>query len=191
MPLEFHASRQGPVLGEAMRSILVEHAVRYPKWSLDDLYKLLHQAALGSEHAITDEAPARAWLTQELGNLSPGPNDPLIDPISPDGLVIRVHLRPFASFHLDPEVLLTSFIRTARFFRGSPDTIVDFAHAAANLAREGVLPFGSDAIMTYVDELKTAGFPPVHHSPGFEEAYRPAYRVVSRVELPKEILAAA
>ena len=174
-----------------MRRILAAHAARYPHWAIDDLYKLLHQAALGSEHAVSDEARARDWLTQELGGLRLGPEEPLIDPISPAAEVVRVHLRPFVRRHLEGELLLGAFTRTAKQFQGSADWIVEYAETAAGLAREGLLRFGEDEVAEFVSRMKDAGFPAVHHSPGFEAEYRPAYRVVARHELPLEIIAAA
>ena len=174
-----------------MRRILTAHAARYPLWALDDLYKLIHQAAVGSEHAVSDEAHARDWLTRELAGLRPGPEEPLIDPISPGSEVLRVHLRPFVRLRLEGELLLQSFIRTAREFQGSADRIVEYAETAADLARGGLLSFDGDELAKFLARMKEAGFPAVHHSPAFEAEYRPADRVVARHELPPEIIAAA
>jgi hypothetical protein len=174
-----------------MRRILTAHAARYPHWALDDLYKLIHQAAVGSEHAVSDGAHARDWLTRELAGLGPGPEEPLIDSISPGSEVVRVHLRPFVRLRLEGELLLDAFIRTAREFHGSVERLVEYGETAADLAREGLLRFGADEVTQYVARMKEAGFPAVHHSPAFEAEYRPAYRVVARHELPPEIIAAA
>ena len=67
-----------------MRTILAGHARRYPRWTEEDLYKLVHQAALGSEHAVQDEALARERLAREIAVLGPGPEEPLLDPLSPE-----------------------------------------------------------------------------------------------------------
>jgi hypothetical protein len=174
-----------------MRRILADHAARYPLWALDDLYKLLHQAALGSEHAVRDEALVRDWLTQEIASLSAGPEEPLIDSISPGGEVVRVHLRPYGLRQLEPEVLLDGFLRTAREYRGLADHLVEYARIAVSAAHEGILPFGANEIAEYATGQEQAAFPTVHHSPVFEAAYRPAYRVVARSVLSAEILAAA
>jgi len=174
-----------------MRRILIAHATRYPHWALDDLYKLIHQAALGSEHAVSDEAHARERLTQELAGLGPGLEELLIDPISPASDVVRVHLRPFVRLRLEGEQLLDAFIRTAREFHGSADRVVEYANTAADLAREGLLRFDGDGVTEFVARMKEAGFPAVHHSPAFEAEYRPAYRVVARHKLPPDIIAAA
>jgi hypothetical protein len=80
-----------------MRTLLLDHAHRYPFWELSDLYKLLHQAALGAEHALTNEAHVWEWLVRELADLEP------------DGTLVLVHLRPFAHLGLDPKLLLTAF----------------------------------------------------------------------------------
>jgi hypothetical protein len=174
-----------------MESILIDHAHRYPNWAVADLYKLIHQAALGSEHAIRDEAHAREWLARELTQLGPGPDEPLIDPISPGGQVVRVHLRPFASLRLDEETLLKAFVLTANEFKGSPDRLLEYADVAEKLGGEGLLPIEFGEVSRCVAGMHAAGFPAVHHSPKYEEAYRPAYRVVVRELLTAEILTAA
>ena len=46
--------------------ILVNQVSRYPQLEPRDLYKLAHQAALGSEHALTDQVGVRRWLEREL-----------------------------------------------------------------------------------------------------------------------------
>jgi len=173
-----------------MRDILIDHARRYPRWALEDLYKLVHQGAMGSEHAVIDEARAREWLTRELADLRSGPDEPLLDPISAGGLIVRVHLRPLVRLGLDAELLLGAFVRTAREFRGSTESIeVGFAEAAG-LARDGLLAFGVADVRSLVARMRTVGFPAVRHSAVFRAEYHPAYRVVARAFLPWELPAA-
>jgi hypothetical protein len=174
-----------------MRRILTAHAERYPLWALDDLYKLIHQASMGSEHALSDEAQARDWLTREFASLGQGPEEPLIDIISPLGQLVRVHLRPFVRLRIDGELLLKAFVRTAERFQGSADRILEYAETAADLARACFLRFDGHEVTRYMLRMKDAGFPAVHHSPEFTAAYRPAYRVIARHELPAEISTAA
>jgi len=173
-----------------MRDILIDHARRYPRWALEDLYKLVHQGAMGSEHAVIDEARAREWLTRELADLRSGPDEPLLDPISAGGSIVRVHLRPLVRLGLDAELLLGAFVRTAREFRGSTESIeVGFAEAAG-LARDGLLAFGVADVRSLVARMRTVGFPAVRHSAVFRAEYHPAYRVVARAFLPWELPAA-
>lgn len=172
-----------------MRSILIDHSHRYPEWAEDDVYKLTHQAAMGSEHAVTDGSRAREWLLQELAGMGPGPDEPLIDPISPDSRIVRVHLRPLARLHLRPELLLGAFLQTAMQIPRSPETLAELAGVAIQLAVEGMLRLPSDRITERFAEMQADGYPAVHHSLVFTELYRPAYRVVAQDLLPKEIMA--
>jgi hypothetical protein len=105
--------------GIPMALLLRSHLTRYPLFTLKDLYKLLHQGVLGSEHAVTSEPAAREWLEREIAGLGPGPEEPLIDVIACDGRIARVHLRPFLAGGGDPEVLLRAFVHTANEHRRS------------------------------------------------------------------------
>jgi len=102
------------------RRILENHFLRYPQMQIADLYKLLHQAALGSEHAVRDERVARDWLEDELVEMGDGPDDPLMDPLTPDGQILRVHLRPYRRAGKKSEMLLKAFIQTANEWRSTP-----------------------------------------------------------------------
>lgn len=174
-----------------MRFIITDHAHRYPRWTLADLYKLIHQAALGSEHALANEPQARDWLMRELAQLGPGLNEPLLDPISPDGRIVRLHLRPFAQLQLDAEGLVRAFILTAQTFSRDTQRLREYAALANQLAHEGVLPFSPQQVSRYMAKAQALDFPAIHHSVRYREDYHPAYRVVAREMLPPEIVAIA
>jgi hypothetical protein len=173
-----------------MRDTLLRHAERYPLWGIDDLYKLIHQAAMGSEHAVADGTAARAWLVRELEVMGSGPEEPLVDPISTDGSVVRIHLRPYVRLGLDAEPLIAAFLRTAREFRKSVRVAEDGLAEAVRLADEGLVGLDREGIGRRAAQMKAACFPAVHHSAAYVAAYRPAYRVVARAFLPQELLAA-
>jgi len=170
-----------------LRPILIAHSNRYPRWSVVDLYKLIYQAAMGAEHAVFDEAGARQWLLDEIRNLGSGPEEPLVDIISPDDAVVRVHLRPFVRAGKNVEQLLDAFLHTAHEFLGSVQRLENYGRDAVQEATEGVFPFSADEVAAYMGRMKENGFPAVHHSPAFEAEYRPAYRVVARNFLPADI----
>jgi hypothetical protein len=174
-----------------MRPILIAHARRYPLWEADDLYKLIHQAAMGSEHALSDRGRARDSLRREIARLGPGPKEPLVDPISPDGEVVRVHLRPFAALQLSEAALLDAFIQTANHFPRSGERFDEYERVALQLAEEMVLAFPAKDLSVFMSGLRVSGLPAVHHSRRFEAEYAPAYRVVARELLPGELIAAA
>jgi hypothetical protein len=171
-----------------MRAILLNHAQRYPYLAVADLYKLIYQAAMGNEHAVTDENRVRDLLRQEIVDLTAGPPEALVDPISADHRIVRIHLRPYVDLGLDQEVLVNAFIMTARHFPGSLNSLSEYARIALQLAQEGVLPFAPEQFSGYIADQRTNGFPPVHHSQLYTEKYRPAYRIVARETLPKELV---
>lgn len=152
-----------------------------------DLYKLLHQATLGSEHAVHDEQAARDWLERELAEMGDGPDEPLLDPISPDGQIVRVHLRPYLRAGREPEALLHAFVRTANEFRGSKGKLKQYGASTARMATKGWLPFARREVEVFFTEIEKQGFPAVQHSKTYKRAYRPAYRVVAREYLLADI----
>lgn len=97
------------------QTLILQHLERYPGLEPADLYKLLHQATEGAEHAVSDRASASAWLQRELGSLGAGPTgeEPLIDPLGDAARYVRVHLRPYLRRGGDPDTLLEAFIATA------------------------------------------------------------------------------
>jgi hypothetical protein len=162
-----------------MQRIILDHLARYPLLEIRDLYKLLHQATQGSEHAVQDTDAARRWLECELREMGAGSEEPRMDPISEDSRVARIHLRPYLASGGDPTKLLEAFIRTANTFRGS---IVDLEQSwslAIQIAAHGLLPYQHQDMQSFFTRMRALNFPTVHHSPGYEAAYHPAYRVVA------------
>lgn len=164
--------------------ILRDHLRRYPLMQAEDIYKLLHQACLGSEHAVQDLEGVRRWLARELAEMGEGPDDPLIDPISPDASIVRVHLRPYVAAGYDPAQLLDAFVRTANGYRGAHEDLQRALDAVIALAEAGSLPLDARRLIELSRSLAAQGFPAIHHSDAYERLYRPAYRVVARACLP-------
>lgn len=165
---------------DAFRRILARHTVRHPKLEAQDLYKLVYQAAWGSEHAVADVSQARAWLEQEGAHLTEGPEEPVIEPISPDGQIVRVHLRPYVAQGGDLGVLLEAFTRTAQEYQGTTLQLRRYWRYVEQLAKEGAFGLAVDELSNLFAELEGRGFPALHHSKAYREAYRPAYRVIMR-----------
>jgi hypothetical protein len=166
-------------------SILTKQISRYPRMQLQDLYKLIHQGALGSEHAVHDKEGARKWLHRELQDLQNGPPEPIVDPIAPSGDIVRVNLRPYLHQGGDPDSLLETFIKTANEYRGSEEILRKNWAIARRMVSKGRLPFHLNEMDEFLNDLEREGFPAVHHSATYEEAYRPAYRVIATKYLPE------
>jgi len=163
-----------------LNQILTSYLARTPVMEVQDLYKLLHLAALGSGHIVRDERAVRSWLERELDEMGTGPDDPLIDPLSPDGQILRVHLRPYKREGKNPDKLLQAFIRTANEWFGSPEKLKEYGALAGQMAEKGGFPFSEKEFHSYFAEMESRGFPAVHHSEVYEQLYHPAYRVVAR-----------
>ncbi|UCD37558.1 MAG: hypothetical protein JSW54_12120 [Fidelibacterota bacterium] len=161
------------------RKILIVQSTRYPRWEVQDLYKFVHQAAMGSGHAVSDTDMARAWLTREMASLEDlASPEPIIDTLSPDGLLARIHLRPFLKAGGSPDTLLTAFVQTANEFRGDPETLRRYWALAEKMAERRDLSFPPDELAAFFTEMESQGFPAVHHSEVYRNTYLPAYRVV-------------
>jgi hypothetical protein len=170
-----------------LRRILTDQVARYPRMQVQDLYKFLHQAALGSEHAVRDTAMARDWLRREIAGLDTATAfEPLVDPLSPDGKLVRVHLRPYLRNGDDPEALLHAFIRTANEARGDSVTLEYYWSIAEAMCQEERLPFPRGDTEAFFAARREQGFPAVHHSEDYGQLYRPAYRVILRELLPPD-----
>lgn len=162
-----------------IETILYSHLARYPAIQIQDVYKLLHQAALGCEHAVPNLELARDRLRRELAEMGTGPPEPLVDPISPDGKIARIHLRPFVETGHTPYELLAAFIRTANEYHGDVRLLEGYWQAA--MATE---KFPAKEMTDFFQSLQEKSYPALHHSAPFEDLYRPAYRVVALMFCP-------
>lgn len=162
--------------------LLSQHLERYPSLGIADIYKLLHQAALGPAHAV-EALAARATLETELAQMRDGPAEPLADVISPDGRLARIHLRTFASQGKDMDALAAAFARTGNQYTGSTEKLARFCGCLGDLADAGGIPFSRADVEAFMRLQADAGYPAVRHSETFREAYKPAYRVVDLQEL--------
>lgn len=164
----------------AFRQILSNQVVRYPRLQLQDLYKLIYQAAMGSEHAIQDMAAARHYLESELNGLGEGLEERTLDPISPDFRIVRINLRPYIAEGGDPSKLLTAFIRTANEYRGIWAHLRRYWSYVERMAMAEELPFTQDELERFFVKMEAEGFPIAHHSTAYRADYHPAYRVIAR-----------
>jgi len=159
--------------------LLSQHIARYPRMQLDDIYKLLHQAALGPGHAVKDVTNARAWLEKEAAELGPGPAEPENDIISPDGKLARVHLRSWVAAGKSLDDLNRVFVETANSYTPSRERLEKFCGCLGDLAGAGRIPFAQQEVVAYFDRIAQASYPVVHHSRTYTDTYKPAYRVVA------------
>lgn len=175
---------------DRLRAILVEHTARYPSMSEQDVYKLLHQAARGPAHAALDQAAARMWMEREIAMLrakralAPLPGEPLVEEIDPHGQLVRVNLRPFLAAGGSAVSLADAFVQTAAEFSHGTTRLAEYLAAAGNVIRSGLSRLDSETLGQFAAEKLASDYPAVHHSPEYESAHIPAYRVVLRSLVP-------
>jgi hypothetical protein len=157
------------------------HASHYPGMEVEDVYKLLHQSVAGPAHAIEDPDMARQWLDREWNGLGvPFENEEMFEPLSGDGRLVRVNLRPWRAAGRAPEAVLNGFIRTAGTL--PPDsariqTELDAISACGDRIAVAVrLP--ASEVQSFFSDRERDGYPAIHHSDGYSHRYSPAYRVV-------------
>ena len=161
-------------------TVFQQHFERYPLMQLEDFYKLVHQAHFGPGHMVPNATAALVGLINEAKGLGDGPAEPMFDPITPNGSVVRVHLRPYLAYGGSLEQLADSFIRTANGFKGSGDELMECWGLLVALATKGFIPFSREETARVWQVAQANRFPASHHSPTFRQAYRPTYRVIAK-----------
>ena len=143
----------------SIKKLLLEEIGKHPNSRVEDIYKFIHQAAFGSEHAVKDTIAVRKWMENEIANLNYSITDELIDHLSPDGKLVRINLRPFLKKGYDPNLLLDAFIRTANNYKGSIKNFKSFWKAAKELAKAKKFTFTAEEMNNFYEEQSKKGFP--------------------------------
>jgi len=153
---------------------------RTPRMTVRDAYKWLFQATLGGEHAVSDPSGPSLLLDEEWAGLDePFPGESVLESLRPDGALARVNLRPFKQAGGEKERLLRVFLDSARAFRVEKEAFLLAWRACGARLPALALPAMTPEDWKSLDaRCRADGYPPLHHSPAYEAAYRPAYRVV-------------
>lgn len=148
----------------------------YPDMGPQDVFKLCFQGARGAEHLLRDTLAAKCYFDAEWEGTK-AKDAPLFEEIS-DGFC-RVDLGAWKARSLPGDWLFRLFAKTA----STPvagDPLAEYLAAADEWVRTAPVEFTVEAWETALAEYRAAGTPAVHHSDGYRETYRPAYRVISR-----------
>lgn len=141
-----------------------------------DIFKFIFQSAFGCEHLVSSEERALNYIKAELERIKDDESAPRIDAL--DGDYSRVHLSCLSD-EVTPEVLAKYFCLSAKVEEGAKEKLIEKIAVARELIADGTIPLS----LSDFDELharwREAGYPAIHHSDSFREAYRPAYRVIA------------
>ena len=166
---------------------------------LIDIYKCLHQGEFGVGHTIDHPEGFRQRLHAEVmrGVSNEPVREPVVEPVSADGQMLRVNLRalrPGASGDVDQVVddLAQACVESARITRGDGTRFWATLEAFGTLNRNGRSPLAGhvfayplhwvEPFMAEVRELmrRIHQVPVFSHSENYKRLNRPSYRVVVR-----------
>ena len=163
----------------SFRAFLIEHLRRRPRMEARDVYKLLYQGVFGVSHIMGEKAWERLREEAERVDLLDHLDEPLVEPVSVDGRMVRVNLRPYLRQGGDLRTLYGAMLESAEY-EGDTTEFVSLWGMFKEAAAEQDLDFDDETIRLYDRSLEEKGPEPRHHSAAYREAYYPAYRVVMR-----------
>lgn len=155
-------------MSKSTRTLLLEHYRKYPILGAEDVFKYLYQSAFGCEHLVSDYAAALNYIKKEREMVR---SEPTLDVL--DGGYTRVHVACLA-----PETLARLFCLSAKKEDGIA-ALEQKLETARELVTVGSLPLDAEDFEGKLTAWRDAGYPALHHSDAFREAYHPAYRVIS------------
>jgi len=160
----------------ALRRLISGHVGKRPVMEAVDVYKLLYQGVFGVGHLLGDYAWER--LLSESSALDPSLDlgDPLIEPVSIDGTMVRVNLRPYLRIGGNLEGLFGAMKETGEW--GGQEDFLWLWGETCKLVHSGEVGLPWEGFEALTEELDRDGVKPRHHSRRYREAYKPAYRVV-------------
>ncbi|MCL1892737.1 MAG: hypothetical protein FWG02_00690 [Holophagaceae bacterium] len=154
-----------------------------PVANANDLYKLLHQSVFGVGHIISSKESAREYLQSEMASLGPAlPNELLYDDLG--GGIARVNLRPFRDGNGSIEDLLVAMVETAKANKGTQKMMTERVNEACRILAKQKKKVLAKSLKSLAKKQASSGYPALHHSEAYRNAYLPAYRIVDRKFLP-------
>ena len=169
---------------ESILPVVHKHLQRHPDMQVEDIYKLVYQAAMGNDHSVTDTAAARFNLLMEFDEVLADSSEPLVEPLSPDGRIVRINLRPYKAGQGDVNLLYFAMIRSSHFLRPSSERLDTWLDEIVEESEYGTIPVDKGTLKTYFAQKRADGFPAVEHSETYETLYAPSYRVVMSELVP-------
>lgn len=158
----------------------LHHCRTHPRMTPQDGLKFLHQSAFGCEHMVRSLPDAVDRIRREVAT-DPAPVGDEIEPL--DGNYSRISLE-YLNRGLSAERLAALFFLSAKVESEGLSTLEQTLSIAEELAFSGLLPFDGPSFSLARREWKQQGYPSLHHSEEYRQAYRPAYRVISNRFIP-------
>ncbi|MCK5593397.1 hypothetical protein KAI31_04795, partial [Candidatus Bathyarchaeota archaeon] len=151
-----------------------------PDLAVVDVYKMLFQSVFGIQHILRDKA--KRYLEEELSTLEmqKSSEEPLIENISIDNVMVRVNLRPFKMRSLSSDKLFLAMVTSAKETKGTQKAFLKLWNQFKSLVEAGRLNFDESSLEDCDKKVEKENYPLYHHSERYRRSYSPAYRVVKR-----------
>jgi hypothetical protein len=168
-----------PVDTLGLLDLLKQHLGWYPMLEVQDVYKLLFQGVLGSEHLIDSKEEFSRYLEQEYDALQMDASQVLFEPVRPDGMLFRINLRAYKARQLGLNRLVIPVIQTTQLIHGTKSELKLSWGTFTQLCQQGyVRHFDIEDIVGFTHRLEESGFNAMHHSETYRRLYQPAYRLI-------------
>ncbi len=165
---------------EQTRSMLIAQCGKYPQMRPQDIFKFLYQSSFGCEHLVSSVDGAIDYIRREYGN-NIEKREASVEPL--DGGYSRIDLS-YLGRGLSAETLGRLFCASARKETAGMEALTAKLEVARELAYEERFFFSAEEFEKALDKWRDQGYPPVHHSDGYRELYRPSYRVIANKYIP-------
>lgn len=162
-----------------VRKSISEQMERYPKSTLQDIYKNFFQDYFGPEHAIADTASARRYLKAELDAFDDSENS-MVEALGYRHNFVRINLAAVKEGIISEDDLFYAFIESADF--EADEHWAETWNGIVEVVKKMQLPIaGFDDDERRIDSLlQQHPNMALHHSAVFRENYAPHYRIVKR-----------
>ena len=154
----------------------------HPSMQYQDVVKLCYQSAFGAEHILSDIERAREYLYAEFDSVS-STKEPLFEQISPE--IVRVNLGAWKREGRELDPLFEAFKNSAFINENSTEIFLLCLDMAKKVMVELSPNFNQEQWLDFLEEYKTNGIRPIHHSDAYRENENPHYRIVKIIELEK------
>ena len=159
------------------------HIRRYPALEVQDIYKLLYQAANGPRHYINKEFDINEFYRQwNEAKLLVG--QPPLEPISSDGKLVRANFAPLRDAGVHPDDVLNAAMLSVEAYIPRPSLLIQWWRDLGDLIRNKIVNLSMREYNTLNDNFQKWGFVPLPHSETYKKIYHPAYIVILSDSLP-------
>ena len=155
---------------------LRRHLETHPQAAEEDIVKFVFQAMLGVGHLVSSADAIQARLKNEMAQHPEDDTEPLTEELS--SRWVRLNLRPAKAGGITPEELAERVYRSAR--QPVPYTRQDVVGFCQTL---NIDEMDREKTKEAAEQLQDTSFLP-SHSAQYRTAYKPAYVVLLREEIP-------